>query len=711
MNPSLVFFSISGGVNALTSLFICCLVLFYGYRNRVNRLFSIFAFFVFLWSVAYIFWPVAETKEIFLFWTRALHVGAVFIPVACFHFTSAFLGLKRRKIVIIGYILAGLFCCFLFSPLFIVDARSILFLPYYAVPGFLYPFFLLLFAIYVLWSMYLMITNYANLSHVKKSQLMFVGIGMAIGFLGGSTNYFLFFNIPIPPYGNILVSFYVILAAYAIIKYRLMDIRVVVASTAIFLFVYAVALGIPFYFYYQNQYFFALILMAVLATIGPSIYHFLQRRANEAILKEQRQYQKTLIQASSGMGRIKDVKELLDMTVRIVAHVVRVEHAAVYVFDKSSQKYVLGGSLFNKNDFVIPGALSVNAAVIQQLGRDRKIVIFEEEQQKFEAGRKEENAGLCADISSLHAALVIPSLMNECLEGFLVLGPKISGERFSEDDLSVFTILANQLAMAIENALYYEDAKHTQEKLFEAEKMVTLGHLAGGLSHQLGNKLTHINIHLLNGLAKVDALGDAFFSKELCDEISDSLKKSKAGLDKTNDFVKNLLNFATNRESKEAIDLEKLVDATLGFKDLKNYKIEVQFEKRFEPDTPKAHANFVQLQEALLNIIDNAVYSMQEKSTAGVDPAYQSRIIFTGAQKGDRVALTIEDNGMGIKPEDQRKLFKPHFSTKKETGAGHGFGVYFVREVVENRNGGTVQYSSEYGQGVKIEVELPGYNE
>ena len=206
---------------------------------------------------------------------------------------------------------------------------------------------------------------------------------------------------------------------------------------------------------------------------------------------------------------------------------------------------------------------------------------------------------------------------------------------------------------------------------------------------------------------KLRHIGRLFFPGDKCDEAVVLLNKAKNDVGVTGDLIRNILNFATNRETKEPIDLKTLVDAAIEFKDLKKYDIQVKFDKKFDPDTPRAFGNFVQLQEALLNIIDNAVYSMQEKSKAGVKPEYQPRIMFTGSRREDRALLTIEDNGMGISIEDQRKLFSRNFSTKKEFGAGHGFGVYFIREVVENRNGGKVSYFSEAGQGVKIEIELP----
>ena len=83
-------------------------------------------------------------------------------------------------------------------------------------------------------------------SGIKRNQLKYIFLGTLSGFIGGSTNYFLWYKIPIPPYLNSLVSFYVLSVAYSIFKYRLMDIRLALSRASVFVSVYTFVLGIPF---------------------------------------------------------------------------------------------------------------------------------------------------------------------------------------------------------------------------------------------------------------------------------------------------------------------------------------------------------------------------------------------------------------------------------------------------------------------------------
>ena len=92
-----------------------------------------------------------------------------------------------------------------------------------------------------------------------------------------------------------------------------MDITVVVTRLGIFLSVYALVLGVPYFVgkKYPNNWIMSVSLMGVLATMGPLIYLFFQKKAEDKLLEEQRQYQSTLRQASLGMGQIKDFKKVV----------------------------------------------------------------------------------------------------------------------------------------------------------------------------------------------------------------------------------------------------------------------------------------------------------------------------------------------------------------------------------------------------------------
>ncbi len=240
----MLYYVLTSLINAITSTVLGFFVLFINRQNKLNRAFSRFCFAVAFWSWTYCFWPLSSIKEDVLFWFQVLHIGAILIPATYLHFVFAFLDLekKRKKIIFLNYLLSIFFLTTVFSPLFISDMVPKYPFPYWAVPGALYHFFLLYFFGLTLYCWIMLYRARKEFTGEKRMQLKYILIGTFIGFLGGSTNYFLWYDVPIPPYGNGLVIFYIILSAIAVARYHLFEMRLIftemmVAAMAVMLLV------------------------------------------------------------------------------------------------------------------------------------------------------------------------------------------------------------------------------------------------------------------------------------------------------------------------------------------------------------------------------------------------------------------------------------------------------------------------------------------
>ena len=128
---------------------------------------------------------------------------------------------------------------------------------------------------------------------IKVQQSKYILIAFLFG-LTGAIDYVVKYNIEVYPWGYISALLLIGTIAYAIVRYRLMDIRVAVASTGIFLVVYFVALGVPFQLYRTGEHFLALVMAVILATVAPFIYSRLKNEAEKEILKGELDYQKAL---------------------------------------------------------------------------------------------------------------------------------------------------------------------------------------------------------------------------------------------------------------------------------------------------------------------------------------------------------------------------------------------------------------------------------
>lgn len=226
------YFAISALINAVTSAVLGVLVFLRQSKSRVYLMFSLFALAVAVWSTFYYFWRTANDSDAALLFVRLFMAAAVFIPFFYFHFVTLFVGSEKRHIasVVAGYVLAIVFSALSFSSLFIEGVVQKGTFGYWPEPGSLFLPFLIAWLFYAVYATTLLFQTYLYASGRKKTQLLLLLLGMSFGYIGGATNYFLWYDIPIPPYGNILVAMYVVMATYAIVRHHLFELKVIIAE-------------------------------------------------------------------------------------------------------------------------------------------------------------------------------------------------------------------------------------------------------------------------------------------------------------------------------------------------------------------------------------------------------------------------------------------------------------------------------------------------
>jgi signal transduction histidine kinase len=531
-----------------------------------------------------------------------------------------------------------------------------------------------------------------------------VGVLSAMDFLG---NYGLGF----PPLGFIFVLAYTLVFSYAIFKYRLMDIRLAISNTAIFIG-YALVLGVPFYTYTLGSHLLALIVMLVLATSGPVMLLNLQRRVEDRLLQEQRRYQTTLRQASAGMGKIKDLKKLLSMIVYVLTNAIRIEHSLIYIYDEGKKQYILGAFKKKSGQSHFIHSIEEKSPLVQYLSNNKNPVIFEEVKQRSQDYKDLELAQITQIISSLEGDLVVPIFIDQNLIAIIIMGKKESGKVYSEDDLGVFSILANQTALAIENAKFYEDMKLTHEQLFQAEKMATIGTMADGLSHQINNRFHTLGFIAGDALDTIrlnqnDPMSDKV--KEVMAELVRAFERVQDNVVQGGEIVQGLLKYTRKGEAGfTAVDVPTVFKAAMEMAQFKIKTDQLKIIHDYDPSTiPKIKGNFTQLQEVFFNLIDNGYDAMMQRKNEAKEDLYQPTLIVHVLKEDGYMQIIFEDNGMGVKEEDVNKLFTPFFTTKLSSKKGTGLGLYVIKKIVEDNHGGTVEMVSKYMQGTQMKLRLP----
>ncbi|MFC1709666.1 ATP-binding protein [Candidatus Omnitrophota bacterium] len=714
-------FVISNAVLFVTSLLLFLLLINFG-KSFTHRMWAFFNLAVVIWGFGGFWAGGVQSQSLSLFWWRIAHIGVIFIPITLFHSIILICNLKKTWLLYLVYLQGIIFLCFVFIPnsLFFVDVEYVFSSFFYPILGPVYHLFFLLWVVIVVLAQYLLFIEYLSATELKKKQILYLFFGFSIGFSGGLSN-FLAGYIDVYPFGNFGIPIYCLIVTYAILRHRLLDIKLIITRTGIFVAIYSLVLGIPFAFSYRFQteligllgdkwWLGPMGLLTILATVGPFVYIFIEKKAEGALLREQREYQNTLRQASGGMIRVREIKRLLNLIVHVVTRAVKLEFAAIYLFDSDSSCYTMAARRDSAN-FPETSIVDMGSPLVDRLHLFKDPLVYEEIQLQAQDNPHDSKLrSLEKQLNEIKAAVVIPSYVGNRMLGFIVLGRKKTGKLFSQDDLNVFSVLANQAALAIENAQFYEDIKETQEQLFQAEKMATIGTMADGLSHQVNNRFQALSLISGDSLDIVKTTDIAACSdevKEAFGQLKYAFERVQSNVRQGGEIVRGLLKYSRpGGSSFEFADLSKVI---FGALEMAQYKVklhELNIIADMPKDLPKMKCNLTQLEEVFFNLIDNGYDAIKERQDLNKDVKIQGEIRISARAENGNLCVTFQDNGIGVKDKDKEKLFAPFFTTKATNRKGTGLGLYVIQKIVGFHHG-TISIDSTYNKGTTFDISLP----
>lgn len=716
---------VTAWLTTITTLVVGLLVYLKYSKRDVNKKWVFMSLSIAIWSFFLGLMFNSKDPKSGLIYSRILMIGAIFIPVTFYHFILAFLELEKdkqqKKILFLGYIITVFLLFIDFTFLFV---KGVTYKPivgcFYPDAGQFFIFYIILYFGLTGYSCFLMNRALKKLKGQKRNQIEYVFFASVVGFLGGTTTFPLWYQIKVPPFSSHFVWLYSLTITIAILRYRLMDITVAITRTGLFIAVYTIVLGIPFaaalwlknwliVLFGTGWWMAPLILMAVLATAGPFIYIYLERKAEARLLKEQRRYQSILKQASLGMTRIRNLQKLLNLITHIVTKTVKIAYAAIYIYNRDTDEYALQVCR-DKGRVSAPNLKTDNPLMVWLISK-RRVLVYEEVKRKMQDTDDKVYKRLEENMRLLYASVIIPSILEDKFMGFIVLGEKISGQIYTTDDLNVFEVLASQAALAIENAQFYEEAKEMQDQISQAEKMATIGTMADGLSHQINNRfyaLSLITGDSIDTIKMTDTSKCTPEVKQMIEGISKALDRIQANVIQGGEVVRGMLRYSRRgEEGFEPLELNKILDGTLEMVQFKVKLAELDIIRNFN-HIPKINGNMAQLEEVFFNFIDNANDAIAERKQTFKEENFRGRITISANPKTESIMeIIVEDNGIGVKSEDFKKIFTPFFTTKISSRKGTGLGLYVIRRIVTEVHKGKIQFESQYKTGTKFIVELP----
>jgi signal transduction histidine kinase len=271
---------------------------------------------------------------------------------------------------------------------------------------------------------------------------------------------------------------------------------------------------------------------------------------------------------------------------------------------------------------------------------------------------------------------------------------------------------------AAESAL--RELQTAQDRLVQTEKLASLGQLTAGIAHEIKNPLNFVNnfsalstelTDELNDLLKDAALTEKMREEveELTRLLQDNLEKVVQHGKRADSIVKNMLLHSREGSGEHRpIEINAIVEESLNLAYHGARAEGRDFNITLERDLDQAGVADIYPQEitrALLNLISNGLYAATKRAAASTN-GFEPKLKAMTRNLGEKVEIRIRDNGMGIPPDIQEKIFNPFFTTKP-AGEGTGLGLSMSHDIVVKQHGGTIAVVTEPGSFTEFIITLP----
>lgn len=724
-------------VSFLALFGLAALALVKGKGRKVNLLLAGICFLGGLLSLDKALASVVTTPDLALRISRIDHMFVVFIIPAYLHFTHTFLGItKRRWLIVLAYAFSACLSLLSQGDFYIPEVRQYFF-GYYAKAGPLMYVFGAATTINTLYCLYLL---FRSLSQEKdpdqKNKTKYIILGLGVAALIAHFDLLPLAGISSYPFGN-FAFIPILLLGFAVLKHDLLDIGFVVQKGLIYSLLTGLLTGsYALMIILFNQVFkglgqrgsiyFSIFFFLVIVFVFDPVKKRMQLVIDRILFKGKYDYQKTIMELSDAMASMLRLEEIMEKTLRTLTEVMYLDQGYVMLVAESGEQFQVY-SRMGARPSVKGLSISKSSPLVQEMARrNREVTEYSVEEWSAAC---DDPALLKEDFKKLACSVIIPMVFKGEINGLLVLGNKRSGDLFTSEDLELLRTLANQCAISIENAKAYqlienlnvnlekmveertrelkralEEKEKTQDLLIRSESLAAVGELVAGVAHELNNPIASVSSLVQSAVEDIEempaeqVLGPEKGAEER-EELIEDLRFSLKELNRARDIVASLLGISRQTEEySEPVAMNDVCRDALKVLYNQYKRTGIEIVEAYAEDLPEVRGNFANLGQVCLNIIGNAVHAVDtQKGKIVLRTRYDE-------QRGMDV-FECEDNGPGISADVMKDIFKPFFTTK-EVGRGSGLGLYISHEIVRRHNGNIFAQNNRQG-GATFRVDLP----
>ena len=267
----------------------------------------------------------------------------------------------------------------------------------------------------------------------------------------------------------------------------------------------------------------------------------------------------------------------------------------------------------------------------------------------------------------------------------------------------------------------FHELKSTQSQLIQSEKMASLGELTAGIAHEIQNPLNFVNnfsevsSELIKEMVEEVDKGNTEEVKAIANDVVQNLEKINHHGKRAADIVKGMLQHSRSSSGvKEPTDINALADEylRLAYHGLraKDKSFNAIMKTDFDSAIPKLNVVPQDIGRVILNLITNAFYVVNERQKLLANSHellanYEPTVSVSTKKEGNKVLISVRDNGNGIPQKILDKIFQPFFTTKP-TGQGTGLGLSLSYDIVKAHSG-ELKVETKEGEGSEFTIGLP----
>lgn len=413
----------------------------------------------------------------------------------------------------------------------------------------------------------------------------------------------------------------------------------------------------------------ALLILALALAAAP-LRSWLEKRFHKLFEREAALYRQIVSRISAHAGQYKELPELLEFVERETTTALGLRRVRIVLITQSAES----------ENGAIDGDVGKSIAP-QEL--DPASEPWIEELLRLAAGN---DWAAIEDSQLLDAqgyAIAYPLRRDERISGMLLVDSSLV--LLTDDTRSILKILADQVAIAIEDCRLVEANVRLERTLAERERLATLGQMAATVAHEIKNPLSAIK-----SIAQVMA-EDEQVNREYARDLSLIVGET----DRLGQSVTQLLSFA-RREAPAELPLpaDQLVESVVQLVTSVAEKNEIRITSRVNTERELGGAAVSAVRVALSNLLHNALQAMP----AG------GEIVITHKIERDAIVIFVEDNGPGVSEELRQRIWEPFFTTRQR---GTGLGLAIVRKRMQEAGGTARLVAQANGSGATFELRVP----